>query len=117
MLTLHEVDADELVQKLHGMDMSEAGRHHVHTHGGTSHVTPYSTRYASKQDIPKFRIPEDGAPAEAVYQILKDELDLDGKPNLNLARYVITFHSLCQDVVDAGFPVSSAHTWKPMLSN
>lgn len=70
--------------------MAEAGKRHVHTNGGTSHITPYSTRYASRQDIPKFRIPEKGAPADAVYQILKDELDLDGKPNLNLARYVIT---------------------------
>lgn len=26
-------------------------------------------------------------PADAVHQMLKDELDLDGRPNLNLARY------------------------------
>jgi glutamate decarboxylase len=72
------------------MHMAEAGKRHVHTNGGTSHITPYSTRYASRSDIPKFQIPQQGAPADAVYQILKDELDLDGKPNLNLARYVIT---------------------------
>ena len=56
--------------------MKEAGRHHVHTNGGTSHITPYSTRYASKQEISKFKMPRDGAPADAVHQMLKDELDL-----------------------------------------
>lgn len=49
-------------------------------------VTPYSSRYASKEVIPKFRIPKDGAPVKSVHRMLTDELDLDGKPNLNLAR-------------------------------
>jgi glutamate decarboxylase len=51
-----------------------------------SHLTPYISRYASQKDIPKFSIPADGAPADTVYNMLRDELDLDGKPNLNLAR-------------------------------
>ncbi len=68
--------------------MSEAAKRHVHTRGGTSHLTPYSTRYASKQEISKFKIPHEGTSADAVHQMLKDELDLDGRPNLNLARYV-----------------------------
>jgi glutamate decarboxylase len=73
----------------HNMHMSEAGKKHVHTHGGTSHLTPYSTRYASKREISKFRIPHEGTSADAVHQMLKDELDLDGRPNLNLARYFL----------------------------
>lgn len=68
------------------MHMSEAGKRHVHLHSETSGITPYSTRYASKQEISKFKIPREGAPADAVHQLLKDELDLDGRPNLNLAR-------------------------------
>jgi hypothetical protein len=83
-----KVDPDEIIQGLHDLHMKEAGKQHVHTHGGTSHITPYSTRYASKQEISKFKIPHEGAPADAVHQMLKDELDLDGRPNLNLARYV-----------------------------
>lgn len=67
------------------MHVSEARKKHVRTRGDTSHLTPYSTRYACKQEISKFKIPHDGAPADAVYQMLKDELDLDGRPNLNLA--------------------------------
>jgi glutamate decarboxylase len=73
------------------MHMSEAGQKHVHTHGGTSHITPYSTRYASRQEISKFKIPATGAPADSVHQMLKDELDLDGRPNLNLASFVGTY--------------------------
>jgi glutamate decarboxylase len=81
-----QVDPDEIVQNLHNMSIQEAGRNNIHTKGGTSHITPYSTRYASRQEIPKFKISQDGAPADAVHQMLKDELDLDGRPNLNLAR-------------------------------
>ena len=57
----------------------------------TSSLTPYSSRYSSKEEIPKFVIPQNGAPAEAVRQMLKDELDLDGRPNLNLASFVGTY--------------------------
>ncbi|KAH8684872.1 pyridoxal phosphate-dependent transferase [Tricladium varicosporioides] len=88
MSLARHVDPDEIIEKLHGMDIKDAHCHHKSTKGGTSHITPYSTRYASRQEIPKFRIPQDGAPADAVHQMLKDELDLDGIPNLNLARYV-----------------------------
>lgn len=58
---------------------------------GSSHLTPFSTPYASRRDIPKYRIPQHGAPGDTVYQMLKDELDLDGRPNLNLASFVNTY--------------------------
>ena len=32
-------------------------------------------------------MPNHGEASDSVYQLIKDELDLDGKPNLNLARY------------------------------
>lgn len=50
----------------------------------------YSTRYFS-EDVPKFEIPEDGMPAEAAYQLVHDELNLDGNPSLNLASFVTTW--------------------------
>jgi glutamate decarboxylase len=56
-----------------------------------SHLTPYGTRYASQTGVPKFRIPQDGVQADTAYQVLRDELDLDGKPNLNLASFVTTY--------------------------
>jgi glutamate decarboxylase len=76
------------------MHMSKAGKRHVHTLGGTSHLTPYSTRYACRREISKFKIPHEGTPANAVHQMLKDELDLDGRPNLNLARYFVAASDL-----------------------
>lgn len=54
-------------------------------------MTPFSTPYASQRNIPKYQIPQDGAPADTVYEMLKDELDLDGRPNLNLASFVDTY--------------------------
>jgi len=54
-------------------------------------ITPYSTRYASQAELPRFRIPKEGAPADAIHQLIKDELDLDGLPNLNLASFVGTY--------------------------
>ncbi|KAJ4298631.1 glutamate decarboxylase gad1 [Collariella sp. IMI 366227] len=59
--------------------------------GQSSHLTPFSTPYTSQRDIPKYQIPQSGAPGDTVYEMLKDELDLDGRPNLNLASFVDTY--------------------------
>ena len=72
-------------------DGSKAHNHHVHIKNATESITPYSSRYASQAEISKYIIPQDGAPADSVHQMLKDELDLDGKPNLNLASFVGTY--------------------------
>ncbi|MCJ1318216.1 hypothetical protein MMC15_003544 [Xylographa vitiligo] len=84
------VDPDEIIKTLH--DHPDAARkQHIHTHGSITQSTPYSSRYATQTELSKFRIPQDGAPADAVHAMLKDELDLDGKPNLNLASFVGTY--------------------------
>jgi glutamate decarboxylase len=72
------VDPDELLKTLHDHPMHKAGR-------------PYSSRYAAGTELSKFKIPHDGAPADVVHQLLKDELDLDGRPSLNLASFVGTY--------------------------
>ena len=76
------VDPESLVQSL------QSHKYH-HLPQSVSHLTPYSTRYNSQDEVSKFRIPKEGAPADSVHQMLKDELDLDGRPNLNLASYVV----------------------------
>ncbi|KAF5094993.1 hypothetical protein D0Z03_001929 [Geotrichum reessii] len=53
-------------------------------------VNPYSSNY-STQPIPKFRIPEEGSNPDTSYQLIKDDLELDGKPSLNLASFVNTY--------------------------
>lgn len=61
------------------------------TNSAIEHITPYSTRYNAQSSISKYRIPQEGAPGDAVAQMLRDELDLDGRPNLNLASFVGTY--------------------------
>ncbi|KIJ55476.1 hypothetical protein M422DRAFT_57880 [Sphaerobolus stellatus SS14] len=52
---------------------------------------PYGARFSGNMHIPKYSIPEKGAGAEQVYQIIHDELSLDGTPVLNLASFVQTW--------------------------
>ena len=54
------------------------------------HTTTYGSRYFS-ESIPKYERPEDGMPAKAAYQLIHEELNLDGNPALNLASFVTTW--------------------------
>ncbi|EUC50450.1 hypothetical protein COCMIDRAFT_81931 [Bipolaris oryzae ATCC 44560] len=84
------VDTEELLTTLKDHPMHKAGGRHAENRA-TSHITPYSSRYAAGTELSKFKIPQDGAPADVVHQLLKDELDLDGRPSLNLASFVGTY--------------------------
>lgn len=50
----------------------------------------FASRYC-QESLPKFRLPEKPIPKEAAYQIISDELMLDGNPRLNLASFVTTW--------------------------
>lgn len=50
----------------------------------------YSSEYATHA-LPKFRIPADSSNPASAYQLIKDDLELDGKPSLNLASFVNTY--------------------------
>ncbi|KAI7734276.1 hypothetical protein M8C21_012179 [Ambrosia artemisiifolia] len=50
----------------------------------------FASRYV-RTCLPKFKMPEDSIPKEAAYQIINDELMLDGNPRLNLASFVTTW--------------------------
>ncbi|EEA22720.1 glutamate decarboxylase, putative [Talaromyces marneffei ATCC 18224] len=84
------VDPDELIKALRD-GTHDSLKSNIHTENAFASSTPYSTRYASKEAIPKFRMPIEGTPADAAAQMLRDELDLDGRPNLNLASFVGTY--------------------------
>ncbi|HEY1601089.1 MAG TPA: glutamate decarboxylase [Pirellulales bacterium] len=50
--------------------------------------------YASRsfvRPIPKYAIPEDGLPADVALQLVRDEMNLDGNPVMNLASFVTTW--------------------------
>ncbi|HEX4467098.1 MAG TPA: glutamate decarboxylase [Solirubrobacteraceae bacterium] len=53
-----------------------------------------SPTYAGRSfshDIPKYRLPAEGVSADAAYQLVHDELNLDGNPALNLASFVTSW--------------------------
>ncbi|KAM3319455.1 hypothetical protein P3S67_006655 [Capsicum chacoense] len=50
----------------------------------------FASRYV-QESLPKFKIPERSMPKEAAFQIVNDELMLDGNPRLNLASFVSTW--------------------------
>ncbi|KAK1277440.1 Glutamate decarboxylase 1 [Acorus gramineus] len=50
----------------------------------------FASRYV-RTSLPRFKMPETSIPKEAAYQIINDELMLDGNPRLNLASFVTTW--------------------------
>lgn len=46
---------------------------------------------AAVEPIPKYEMQENSLPAEVAYQLIADELNLDGNPSLNLASFVTTW--------------------------
>jgi glutamate decarboxylase len=52
--------------------------------------TTYSSRYFI-DEVPAHEIPAESMPARAAYQLIHDELNLDGNPALNLASFVTTW--------------------------
>ncbi|KAK4137084.1 glutamate decarboxylase [Trichocladium antarcticum] len=84
------VNPEDIVHHLQDLHLPSQQPGTSSTLQGT-HLTPFSTPYASQRSIPKYKIPADGCPGDTVYEMLKDELDLDGRPSLNLASFVDTF--------------------------
>ncbi len=63
-----------------------------------------SPTYAGRMfshDIPKFKLPDGGMPAPAAYQLVHDELNLDGNPALNLASFVTSWMEPQADLLAA----------------
>jgi glutamate decarboxylase len=54
------------------------------------HASTYSTRYFART-VPMYEVPQQEMPANAAYQLVHDELNLDGNPALNLASFVTTW--------------------------
>ncbi|XP_065858183.1 glutamate decarboxylase 1-like [Euphorbia lathyris] len=50
----------------------------------------FASRYV-RTSLPRFRMPPNSIPKDAAYQIINDELMLDGNPRLNLASFVTTW--------------------------
>ncbi len=64
----------------------------VHKHvSDDDYVDPAYAGRLSHVPVPKNRMPEGEAPAEAVYRMIHDELLLDGSSRLNMATFVTTW--------------------------
>jgi glutamate decarboxylase len=50
----------------------------------------YGSRHL-REPVPRYELPQGQMPASAAYQIIHDELNLDGNPALNLASFVTTW--------------------------
>ena len=60
-------------------------------HDPASMLTPAYGGRSVKEPIPKYRIPEQGLPPKDAYNLVHDELMLDGNSRLNLATFVTTW--------------------------
>ena len=57
---------------------------------GTLDVRPQFTQGGELEDVPRLELPREEMPADSAYQIVHDELMLDGNARLNLATFVTT---------------------------
>jgi glutamate decarboxylase len=68
--------------------------HHQETGEGADDqlsVGPQFTQLGEVGPLPRFRLPPVGMPADTAYQVVHDELLLDGNARLNLATFVTTW--------------------------
>ncbi len=64
--------------------------HRIET-GSEELLSPTYAGRSFSQEIPKYRLPVEGVSPEAAYELVHDELNLDGNPALNLASFVTSW--------------------------
>jgi glutamate decarboxylase len=64
-------------------------------------ISPTYAGRSFSHDVPKFRLPKEGMSAPAAYQLVHDELNLDGNPSLNLASFVTSWMEPQADLLAA----------------
>ncbi|HEX5225845.1 MAG TPA: glutamate decarboxylase [Solirubrobacteraceae bacterium] len=64
-------------------------------------LTPTYAGRSFSHDIPKFVLPPKGLASDAAYQLVHDELNLDGNPALNLASFVTSWMEPHADLLAA----------------
>src|SRR5438874_9879835 len=62
-----------------------------HQANATLNVSPMAARQGQEPQVPRYRIPPAEMTPDAAYQIVHDELMLDGNARLNLATFVTTW--------------------------
>lgn len=62
------VDPDQLIEKIRTSG-TKAHHHRVRDRAGNSDLTPYSSRYNSRDAISKYHLPQQGAPVSGLLQL------------------------------------------------
>ncbi|ERN11095.1 hypothetical protein AMTR_s00024p00145270 [Amborella trichopoda] len=73
-----------------------------------SYIHPVFASRQIQHPLPRFRMPERPTPKEVAYEVIRDELLLDGNPRLNLASFVNTWmepecHTLIMDSLNKNY--------------
>lgn len=85
------VSSEKLLAELQENYPGKSGHYRRHGIENTSiPSSAYSSEY-STHALPKFRVPEKASNPATTYQLITDDLTLDGKPSLNLASFVNTY--------------------------
>ena len=63
--------------------------HHV-AEASQYHSAAYAGRYTT-QPIPKYQLPEYSTTSKAIYRLIRDEVEIDGRPTQNLATFCTTW--------------------------
>jgi glutamate decarboxylase len=84
-----DVNAELLLAKLQKHTPHKAVKYRATTHSVEDQATQQLAEYMV-EPAPKFRLQEDSIDKDVAYKIIEGELDLDGKPALNLASFVNT---------------------------
>ncbi|KAF7791236.1 hypothetical protein EIP86_002250 [Pleurotus ostreatoroseus] len=87
---VQRINPEQLIELADDDHPTKNHRHRIHSSNNHHIESPYGARYGTSS-IPKYKMPTKGADAKATYQLIHDELTLDGSPSLNLASFVHTW--------------------------
>ncbi|KII84671.1 hypothetical protein PLICRDRAFT_167674 [Plicaturopsis crispa FD-325 SS-3] len=79
------IDADAIIA---------AAKEHPHREDTADHAGLLHSSWDRDEDavtLPKYTLPKSGIPSRSAYQLIHDEITLDGNPTLNLATYLHTW--------------------------
>lgn len=77
------VNSEALIARLSSMMPRNSGKFRMHTKEQREHYTV--------EPIPKFHIQEKGLPKDEAFKFIHNDLELDGRPLLNMASFVNTY--------------------------
>lgn len=84
MLHKH-IDVDSLMEKTRRQENRANGFGSIRENPEL-HSMAYGSRYATTE-IPKYSLPEKSSVPQVAYQLVHDELELDGRPTMNCASF------------------------------